>query len=74
MSIRLRALIHTVGFVASAMVIGFATAQILQQIPLAWLPWLGLGFLIVGGGSVVYNITKSQLEYREKLQKMVDQK
>ena len=74
MSIQLRAVIYTLGFVASALVAGFATAQILEQIPLAWLPWIGLGFLVVGGGSVVYNITKSQLEYREKLQKMVDQK
>ena len=74
MSIRLRAVIYTLGFVASALVAGFATAQILEQIPLAWLPWIGLGFLVVGGGSVVYNITKSQLEYREKLQEMVDQK
>lgn len=74
MSIQLRAVIYTLGFVASALVAGFATAQILEQIPLAWLPWIGIGFLVVGGGSVVYNITKSQLEYREKLQKMVDQK
>lgn len=74
MSIQLRAVIYTLGFVASALVAGFATAQILEQIPPAWLPWIGIGFLVVGGGSVVYNITKSQLEYREKLQKMVDQK
>lgn len=74
MSIQIRALLYTLAFVASALIAGFATAQILEQIPLAWLPWIGLGFLVVGGGSVVYNITKSQLEYRQKLQEIADKK
>jgi len=74
MSIRLRALAYTVGFVASALIAGLAIAQIMAMIPSDYLPWIGIGILVLAGSYTVYGITKTQLEYRDKLQQMVDQK
>lgn len=74
MSIRLRALFYTMGFVGSALIAGLATAQILAMIPDKWLPFVGLAVFGSIGSWVVYSITKTQLEYREKLQNMVDRK
>ena len=74
MSIRLRALAYTVGFVGSALIAGMAIAQILSMIPGEYLPWVAITGLIAVGGTMVYSMTKTQLEYREKLQQMVDQK
>ena len=74
MSIRLRALTYTVGFVGSALILGIAVAQILAWIPPEYLPWIGLATFCGIGSWVVYGITKTQLEYQAKLQEMTNKK
>jgi hypothetical protein len=74
MNLKLRALLYSLGVLAASAVAGLAAVEIVKMINISLLPWVGVGFLLIMSLYVLYNITLAQLEYREKLNKIVEQK
>ena len=67
MSIRLRAMLYTAGFVASVIVGSFALSMLLQVIPEQYyFPMFVAGLILYGVWST-YSFTKSHLEFKEKM-------
>ena len=74
MNLKVRALLYSLGVLAASAVAGLAAVEIVKMISISFLPWIGVGFLLIMSLYVIYNITLAQLEYREKLNEIVEQK
>ena len=74
MNIKLRALSYTAGIFAAGAVAGLALIQILEMLPPDWIPKIFIGVLIAMLFNFCYTVTKAQLEYRDKLEEIVNQK
>lgn len=74
MNLKVRALLYSLGVLAASTVAGLAAVEIVKMINISLLPWMGVGFLLIMSLYVIYNITLAQLEYREKLNEIVEQK
>lgn len=74
MSLKIKALGYSVGVLLCSVVAGLAAVEIIKAISIEMAPFIGVGFLLVMSFYVLYNITLSQLEYREKLKEIVNQK
>jgi hypothetical protein len=74
MNLKVRALLYSLGVLAASTVAGLAAVEIVKMININLLPWMGVGFLLIMSLYVIYNITLAQLEYREKLNEIVEQK
>ena len=74
MNLKVRALLYSLGVLAASAVAGLAAVEIVKMINISLLPWIGVGFLLIMSLYVLYNITLTQLEYREKLNEIVEKK
>ena len=74
MNIRLKALMYSMAILLCSAMAGLFTVQILSMIPVPWWPWIAIAFFIAMCLYVLYNIILNQLQYRNQLQIMVDQK
>jgi hypothetical protein len=74
MNIKVRALLYSLGVLAASAVAGLAAVVIVKMINISLLPWIGVGFLLIMALYVLYNVTLTQLEYREKLNEIVEKK
>lgn len=74
MSLKIKALGYSVGVLLCSIVAGVATVEIIKAISVEMAPFIGVGFLLLMSLYVLYNITLAQLEYREKLKEIVEQK
>lgn len=74
MNLKVRALLYSLGILAASAVAGLAAVEIVKMINISLLPWIGVGFLLIIIFYVMYNITLTQLEYRDKLKEIVPNK
>lgn len=74
MNLKVQALLYSLGILAASAVAGLAAVEIVKMINISLLPWIGVGFLLIIIFYVMYNITLTQLEYRDKLKEIVPNK
>lgn len=74
MNIKLRALSYTAGIFALGSIVGLGLIQLIELLPAAWIPYIFIGILIAMLFNFCYAVTKAHLEYRAKLEEIVNQK
>ena len=74
MNLKLRAFSYTAGIFAGGAIVGLALVQILEMLPPAWIPYMFVGALMVLLFNFCYAITKAHLEYKAKLEEIVNKK
>ena len=74
MNIKQQALLKTVYFFVTAIVAACVAMLLVMHVPAHVLIFFALGLFLLWMGIIYYEITKSQLEYKQKLKEMVDQK
>lgn len=74
MNPKLKALVGACGILLCCAMIGVTVVQIFSMIPMSWVPWLGVTFLISMALYVIYNILLNEMETKAKLKELSDQK
>ena len=74
MNIKQQALLKTVYFFVTAVVAACVGMLLVLNVPAQVLIFFALAMFVAWLGIIYYEITKSQLEYKQKLKEMVDQK
>ena len=74
MNLKFKALVYASGALLASVVAGWSFVEIIKMIPLAWVPWIGIGALIAMAFYVIYSISLSQLEYQARLKEVADRK
>lgn len=74
MNPKLKALVGACGILFCCAMIGVTVVQIFSMIPMSWVPWLGVTFLISMALYVIYNILLNEMETKAKLKELSDQK
>ena len=74
LSIKQRALVHTLGIIGAIIGSGIALTYASQFIPADAYPYIGTSVVFAMLAKLIYDINVSRLEYEERLNQMVDKK
>lgn len=68
MNLKLKALLGSFGILLCCAMIAVTVVQIFSMIPMAWVPWLGVTFLIGMAVYVIYNMLLSEMETQARIE------
>lgn len=70
LSIKQKALLFTFGTLSASVIAGLALVQILSMIPIQFIPYIGIGFLLIVCAKVLYSLILNDLECRNRLEEL----
>lgn len=68
MNLKLKALAGACGILLCCAMIGVTVVQIFSMIPMSWVPWLGVTFLIGMAVYVIYNMLLNEMQTQSKIE------